>query len=131
MGRPFTTGEVARMRETLLGVKGEDTAVGTTATVLAIPTGTDKTARTVVLSSLKCSLPAIMTADQKQRQGFADVEQDMVMVKTAVPSVTMKRSYRLAVNGVDYRIGSFRPFPAVDPLYYRFLLVDEGVAYSG
>lgn len=129
MGRPFTTGEVARIRNTLLSIKGEDTAVGTTAIVLAVPAGNDPDARTVLLSSLDCSQPLIMSDEQKQRQGFADVERDMVMVKTAVPGVAIKNSYRLAINGVDYRIRGFKAFPAVNPLFYRFYLVDEGKAY--
>jgi hypothetical protein len=97
-----------------------------TAVIKAIPSGTDPTARTTVISSLVCTTPQALDAEEKERAGMASTTKGFRSM-TAVPGSAVTGQHRFVTGGVDYRIRGITKVPADSPQFYEFLLEDEGV----
>lgn len=104
-----------------------DFLLDSTAVIKAIPSGTDPTARTTVITSLACTTPQALDAEEKERAGMATTTKGFRSM-TAVPGNTVTGQHRFVTGGVDYRIRGITKVPASSPQFYEFLLEDEGVA---
>lgn len=99
----------------------------TTAAIKAIPSGTDDTARTTVISSLACTTPQALESEEKERADMATTAR-IFRSMTAVPETAVTLQHRFITGSVDYRIRGITKVPASSPQFYEFLLEDEGVA---
>lgn len=98
-----------------------------TAAIKAIPSGTDDTARTTVISSLACTTPQALDSEEKERAGMSTTAKAFRSM-TPVPGSAVTPQHRFVQGSVDYRIRGITKVPASGPQFYEFLLEDEGVA---
>ena len=124
--RPFTDGELTRIKGVHVGTMGKQTAVGFTAAVARIPdSATAASDRETVVTALKCRNIRPMNGRQKELAGFASTER-IHRCKCEV-NTSVIPDYRLILaSGVDYRIRDVVPVPENAPHSYLLYLAEEG-----
>jgi len=124
--RPFTTGEIARIKGVHSATMGSDTAVGFTAAVKRVPsTATDPATRETVVSSYKCRNIRPMNGEQKEKAGLATNMRAHTCKGEINTSVTPGLRLVLA-DGTEYRIHDVIPTPENAPRLYVLHLLEEG-----
>lgn len=124
--RPFTAGELSRIKAEDEAMLGDNSGIGFSAAVKAIPAGTDPDARTTVVASLDCGRLHEMDEREKERANMATITRARRVKAKYDANVTAR--HRLIYGGVDYRIVFVRHVPVNDPQYMVLFLEDEGVS---
>ena len=113
--RPFTSGELARIKATHEDTFGKETAVGFTATVARIPANATSAAqRETVVEALACRRILPLDGRQTELAGFASNER-IHRCKCEVNTAVQPNHRLILADGSDYHIRDVVPAPATEP----------------
>lgn len=122
--RPFTTGELSRIKAVHQATFGAETAVGFTAAVKRLPSGaTDPASRETVVAAYKCRNIRPLNGEQKERAGLATNVRAHTC-KAEVNTAVSPGHYLVLTDGTEYRIHDVIPSLENAPRLYVLHLLE-------